>query len=84
MRQTSSFVYQVCGLSVLLALVALHSGCSWLKSLKQTESDASFPAWSQNMGGSARGSQGKKESQSSGLLFDERSKEIEKNLGGGY
>lgn len=61
------------------------AGCTWLDSLKTPAGEGSFPAWSQSMGNSVRGKNvNEKEPQTSGLLFDKRSHEIEKSLGGNF
>ncbi len=66
----------------LLVSTALQ-GCGWLNRFKTPEGDEAFPAWSQSMGSSVRGSN-KQDGKPSGLLFDKRSQEIEKNLGGNF
>jgi hypothetical protein len=71
-------------LLIALALGFCLSGCSWLKSLKTTEEDPAFPGWSNKMSSGVRAQGKEKEAKPSGLLFDKRSQEIEKNLGGGY
>ena len=61
------------------------SGCGWLRRLKTPVGEEAFPAWSESMGSSVRGKAvEKKEAKPSGLLFDKRSEEIEKNLGGNF
>ncbi|MCE9525821.1 MAG: hypothetical protein K8R36_07185 [Planctomycetales bacterium] len=84
MRQNSSFLRRIQNLAVLLALSTSLTGCSWLKSLNPTQSEGTFPGWSESMSSSARGADDKKGAKPSGLLFDERSKQIEKNLGGNF
>jgi len=83
-RQNPSFQRRIRGLAVLLALCSSLTGCSWLKSLNPTQSEGTFPGWSEGMSSSARGADEKKGAKPSGLLFDERSKQIEKNLGGNF
>jgi hypothetical protein len=73
-----------CRLAFAVALGFCLSGCSWLKSLKTTEEDPAFPGWSNKMSSGVRTQGKEKEAKPSGLLFDKRSQEIEKNLGGGY
>ena len=74
------------GLLFLFLLTGVSlSGCGWLSRWKTPVGEEAFPAWSQTMGTSARGKEGeKKEAKPSGLLFDKRSAEIEKNLGGNF
>ena len=69
---------------MLLACSSVLSGCAWLKSLNPTQSEGTFPGWSESMSSSVRGADEKKGAKPSGLLFDERSKQIEKNLGGNF
>lgn len=70
---------------ILLVLLGLATpGCSWIQKnwTRKLEGDAEFPEWSQSMSGSARPKSS--EAKPSGLLFDKRSQEIEKNLGGNF
>ena len=84
MRQSSFHQRYLQPLALLLALSSALSGCTWLKSLNPTPSEGTFPGWSENMSNSVRGANEKKGAKPSGLLFDERSKQIEKNLGGNF
>ncbi len=84
MRHVSSSPRCLPILALLLAFSSLFSGCAWLKSLNPTQSEGTFPGWSESMSSSARGADEKKGAKPSGLLFDERSKQIEKNLGGNF
>jgi hypothetical protein len=83
-RQSPSFQRYVRSLALILALSSPLSGCTWLKSLNPTQSEGTFPGWSESMSSGVRGGDAKKEAKPSGLLFDERSKQIERILGGGY
>jgi hypothetical protein len=77
-------VRRIQSLALLLALCSSFTGCAWLKSLNPTPSEGTFPGWSESMSSSVRGADDKKGAKPSGLLFDERSKQIEKNLGGNF
>ena len=78
------FIAQSHRLAVVLIVGICLSGCSWLKSLKTKEEDAAFPGWSDKLSSGVRAQGKEKVAKPSGLLFDKRSHEIEKNLGGGY
>ena len=70
---------------LVLLIGASLSGCGWLSRMKTPVGEEAFPAWSQTMGTNTRGKEGeKKEAKPSGLLFDKRSAEIEKSLGGNF
>lgn len=84
MRQIPNFQRPIQSLALLLALSTSLTGCAWLKSLNPTTSEGTFPGWSESMSSSVRGADEKKGAKPSGLLFDERSKQIEKNLGGNF
>lgn len=84
MRPKNSCPRCLQSLALLLAFSSVFSGCTWLKSLNPTQSEGTFPGWSESMSSSARGADEKKGGKPSGLLFDERSKQIEKNLGGNF
>ena len=84
MRQSSFHPRYLHHLALLLTLSSVLTGCAWLKSLNPTTSEGTFPGWSESMSSSVRGADEKKGAKPSGLLFDERSKQIEKNLGGNF
>jgi hypothetical protein len=82
-HQTSSLFSSARCCAAILVLGVLLSGCSWLDSLKQTDAEPTFPAWSQRMSGSVREpveKNAKQDPKSSSLFFDQRSQEIEKSL----
>ena len=84
MRQNPSFQRRIQSLGLIVVLCSSLTGCAWLKSLNPTQSEGTFPGWSESMSSSVRGADDKKGAKPSGLLFDERSKQIEKNLGGNF
>ncbi|MFN0020249.1 MAG: hypothetical protein ACKVP0_18460 [Pirellulaceae bacterium] len=84
MRLNHFSPHHIQSLVLLVALCWSFAGCTWLKSLNPTQSEGAFPGWSESMSSSARGADDKKGAKPSGLLFDERSKQIEKNLGGNF
>jgi hypothetical protein len=83
-RQTPYYPLRIQRLALLLVLSSSLTGCAWLKSLNPTQSEGTFPGWSESMSSGVRGGDEKKAAKPSGLLYDERSKQIERNLGGGY
>jgi hypothetical protein len=61
-----------------LAVIMLStSGCAWYE---QFQKGPAFGGYDESAGGSMRGKN--PEAKSSGFLYDERSKKIERNLGG--
>lgn len=72
-------LFRSCIFAVTCAgMLALSGGCQWFEQLK----GPGFPGWDDNTNPGFRGKD--PQAKPSGFLFDRRSEQIEKNLGGSY